>query len=699
MKFTWSQVSRRVTLLLQLIIAVTAALTYCSVPGVDLRGVDTVVLSEPKMPNAGMEPVQVKLPYFDARLETEKLQAIEFDIVLSGQPALMIEQCRTQPVGAGCVLLIQQVVNGGDYFLNGTWVAGLPKSTPTDRFVWYRPMLIPLPSHLLRTDGGVNVVQVVQSTFEPYIQIPRIYVGMVGPTTLVYEVTLFLSSTLANASNLFCFAAGIFLLGAWLATPKYTSFALAGSATVLWAVLFTVALWPHVPMSLRGYWRWTVYASEAGLILLMSMFVLSVARTALSARARLCVIAFGMSAPVIFALLGSQSEYLLDRLWTGPMLLLYVYATYKLGWYAYEHRDPVARVLLAQSVVCCILGYHDYGVLTGALTSLSPDTPSWQWSSLFFEPIYLTHLGLPILLIVMGYILLGRYQLNVKKVLHANEHLTAALAAREMELNEVHSAQRRSVRMEAAQQERDRIYQDVHDGIGLRLVTTLFSVRSGKAQGLEIETQLQACLTDMRMIINTQQARGEEIQVVVFGFCSDLEAQLERTSLTLLYDICDGPPICFFPHAQVCLIRVLQEAVSNAIKHAKATELVVTLAQSNCELMLTVADNGSGLNDHQAIDLAIEPASSGGMGMPGLAARARALNGSCVVANRSDQSGVVVQLWLPLVSPSCDHLHWPLLKSHLKSNAISDLPKDRVRSEERMRFEARDQFDSGIMPL
>ena len=85
--------------------------------------------------------------------------------------------------------------------------------------------------------------------------------------------------------------------------------------------------------------------------------------------------------------------------------------------------------------------------------------------------------------------------------------------------------------------------------------------------------------------------------------------------------------------------RIVQESISNAIRHGQPTAILVSIAPlSESRIAIVVADDGSGLR-------CVPP--HAGAGLAGMAERARALNGTCAVANRSEHSGVEVTACLP----------------------------------------------------
>jgi signal transduction histidine kinase len=95
---------------------------------------------------------------------------------------------------------------------------------------------------------------------------------------------------------------------------------------------------------------------------------------------------------------------------------------------------------------------------------------------------------------------------------------------------------------------------------------------------------------------------------------------------------------------RLALIRILQEALLNARKHAKAGQMTVILSLAKNTLRLTVIDNGKGFSPSE---LGARPPEGGGAGLQGMRARARALGGAFKVQTGPGQ-GTRVEASLPI---------------------------------------------------
>jgi signal transduction histidine kinase len=95
------------------------------------------------------------------------------------------------------------------------------------------------------------------------------------------------------------------------------------------------------------------------------------------------------------------------------------------------------------------------------------------------------------------------------------------------------------------------------------------------------------------------------------------------------------------------LLRIGQEVVANALRHAQAGKIEVLVCYRESEVMLEVKDDGRGFDTKQALDI-----SSGHFGLLGLRERANKLGGKLRIDSRP-WAGTAVSLTVPL------NIHFP----------------------------------------
>jgi signal transduction histidine kinase len=91
----------------------------------------------------------------------------------------------------------------------------------------------------------------------------------------------------------------------------------------------------------------------------------------------------------------------------------------------------------------------------------------------------------------------------------------------------------------------------------------------------------------------------------------------------------------------LAVYRILQEALSNILKHAEATAATVEILQNETLLYLSISDNGKGCETL---------ASSSGIGITNMRTRAENLNGTFVIKSTAGK-GCEIHVKIPLGLP------------------------------------------------
>ncbi|WAC71783.1 hypothetical protein OU995_19650 [Roseateles sp. SL47] len=549
--------------------------------------------------------------------------------------------------GPNKAILISQSVHGVDVYLNGVWLDGFPRSTADDRFMWFRPIMVPLPAKLLRANGPNHLV-IDYTSWEPHLTFSPIYVGNVGNVAFITEVLDFVGGSLANASKAFCLLAGLFMLGVWVVNRSDTTFGLVGSVAMFWFIVYTLSLWVHLPPSWRDAWLWGFYACTGALNALTIIFVLRFINEPLT-RPMAGLVALSSSvAAVVSPFLGSEGEVHLAHVWIWLMLPPQAWALWRLLRYVRRTRHRPAMVLLVLLGLAALLIFHDFHVMAHQIGPLSDAAPG-SLLRLVGTPMYLTHLALPPLLIVMARVHLLKYGESTQRVREANRILADSLRRRELELALAYDRQSDLERREAAQEERDRLYRELHDGIGSRLVTTLFSVRDGHVNPAQLEQSLMELLQGVRALVSNSPHREErEFQNILFDYCVNLDSLLSGKNFQLEYDIPSGQEFVMLDDAARDLLRVVEETVANTLKYANASRVRIEMEQTDTQLTLCISDNG-----HSALSpqLPQRPAfgTSTGMGQAHMRERMESLGGRYEF--QLNENGATTWAVLPLVQP------------------------------------------------
>lgn len=202
----------------------------------------------------------------------------------------------------------------------------------------------------------------------------------------------------------------------------------------------------------------------------------------------------------------------------------------------------------------------------------------------------------------------------------------------------------------ATVEERERVARELHDDLGQLLAFLTAKIQAieeliatGRAGGAREELaglertsralgeQVREAILGLRARIGPDSPLGPALEdyVAEFGIQAGLSTSFESTP-----DAGRGLPGA----AQYQIMRIAQEALTNARRHARARRVAVRLAESDGRVDLTVTDDGAGFDPSSA---------SRGFGLKTMEERAGSLNGSLEVRS-SPGAGTVVLVRAPV---------------------------------------------------
>ncbi|MCK6423971.1 MAG: ATP-binding protein [Burkholderiaceae bacterium] len=201
-------------------------------------------------------------------------------------------------------------------------------------------------------------------------------------------------------------------------------------------------------------------------------------------------------------------------------------------------------------------------------------------------------------------------------------------------------------RERARAEERERIVREMHDGIGGQLMTALRGVERGALSQQRLADLLQESLDDLRLIIDAS-AADTRLLPALASWRYRWDPRLEALGIELIWQVDEGVGGLDLPADLVLqLMRILQEAVTNTVKHARASQVAVQVELPAGRLQLRVADNGRGWPEGAQADVQVD-AAQGRLGLRSMRSRASAI-GASIVWQERDCGGIQVALVLPL---------------------------------------------------
>jgi signal transduction histidine kinase len=294
-----------------------------------------------------------------------------------------------------------------------------------------------------------------------------------------------------------------------------------------------------------------------------------------------------------------------------------------------------AVAMVSFAAVAALIAGGDLGV-SGALAVTAAGILAIEVSGLVFDGGYVTFLGLPVF--VIAGLVIGRNRVAYR--------MQAEQAARLLAQHEQLQAEQRRADLLG---ERARIAREIHDVLAHSLGALGIQIQAARAVLAD-----HADITKASELLTTAQQLASEGLVetrrAVYALRTDpppLHEELARVSDTYArrYQVAvdfdtTGAPVPLAPEASLALLRITQEALVNAAKHAAGQRVEVRLDYGDAAVRLIV-------RNHLAPDDAAAATMStvnGGYGLTGMRERLRPLDGTLRAGLHDDQWVITAEL-------------------------------------------------------
>ncbi len=198
--------------------------------------------------------------------------------------------------------------------------------------------------------------------------------------------------------------------------------------------------------------------------------------------------------------------------------------------------------------------------------------------------------------------------------------------------------------IEGEEAERKRIARDLHDGIG----SSLSSIK------MQLENSADSKSNIITLVILALTKSIKELRQIAYNLVPET---LNRLGLdAAIHDLCMSNSLknvtieynsfelsdTIKPSHQITIYRIVQELVNNALKHSKATVIIVQCSQNNNLFLITVEDNGIGISDDK---------NKKGLGLSNIKKRVDVLEGKFeIFSNETSGTTVNIELTIEMIS-------------------------------------------------
>lgn len=322
--------------------------------------------------------------------------------------------------------------------------------------------------------------------------------------------------------------------------------------------------------------------------------------------------------------------------WMGPhrnlylvplIAFLYVVSFTFMG-YALRSGRRDAQVLALCIVLPILVSLHDLGVYMGWYGGVS----------------YLGSFTSPLMLLGMGFVLAYRFANTMKRVEGFNAELRHEVQQATSQLSETLNAQHALELAHSRAGERLQLVRDLHDGFGGTLVGAIARLEQAPQEmpRSKVIELLREMRDDLRLVIDSTAREHADLAQMLVPLRHRASTLLEAGGIDTYWHLQDLHGVELGASRSLDLLRLMQEALTNAFKHARATRVDITLRRDGDRLQLQIDDDGIGL------PASVQGSATGGAGMVSMQLRARRMGGDLQVGPADDRNGTRVQLELAL---------------------------------------------------
>jgi len=316
------------------------------------------------------------------------------------------------------------------------------------------------------------------------------------------------------------------------------------------------------------------------------------------------------------------------NLYLVPLIgFLYVVSFTFMG-YALRSGRRDAQVLALCIILPVLVSLHDLGVYMGWYGGVS----------------YLGSFTSPLMLLGMGFVLAYRFANTMKRVEGFNAELRHEVQQATTQLSETLSAQHALELAHSRAGERLQLVRDLHDGFGGTLVGAIARLEQApqdmpRSRVVEL---LRGMRDDLRLVIDSTAREHADLAEMLVPLRHRASTLLEAGGIDAYWHLQNLHGVELGASRSLDLLRLMQEALTNAFKHARATRVDISLRREGGRLRLQIVDDGIGL------PATVSASAAGGTGMASMRLRARRMGGELQVGPADERNGTCVHLELDL---------------------------------------------------
>jgi len=521
-------------------------------------------------------------------------------------------------------LYLSRITNNVELYLNGSSFAVSGRLGPHPEESWNLAQFFFVPSSLMREGGNELLIRLHPDRYAR-AGIAQAYLGDSAVLRPIFNRRYFVQTTAPQLITGVLVVMAIFSLTIWIRRRNETMFLLFG-------LMCAVAVVRLFHLYLRDTPAWLAAMAVPAmcwLSVLQTSFALHYGNRSLPVFERWLYIFAAVISVVLLAAaiddwyrIATNAVYVVLAALTPVLTVIIVYQLSR-------NLSRGNLLMILATLLTSGFGIHDF--------------LNYQ-ERLGFDRLYLIPLGLPLLLLAVAALLIRRFVDTLRDYETLNSALAGRISERERDLAAGFERERLLDQQRATADERQRLMRDMHDGLGSHLMSTLALMKRGHLTQPEMESVLVDCIDELKLTIDSLEPVERDLLVVLGNLRYRLEPRLMSAGIALEWAVVDLPPLDYLdPENVLSVLRIVQEAFTNTLKHANASRITLStgIDRSANRIWVRVTDDGRSFD---------QAAVRAGRGLSNMQSRAARMRGSVEVLPMSG-GGTCVNLYLPIQQP------------------------------------------------
>jgi signal transduction histidine kinase len=334
-------------------------------------------------------------------------------------------------------------------------------------------------------------------------------------------------------------------------------------------------------------------------------------------------------AAFVFALLNPHRMGPWRNLWVLPTILFYYVTIATFLWHAARSQRIEVRVLGVSMLLPILLSFRDLAL----------------YLELIHGNNYIGALTSPVTLLGMAFAVAWRFSLAMRRVEGFNIELKHEVDVAIRQLGDTLAREHTLALDNTRIGERLNLVRDLHDGFGGSLLGAIAALENPQRtpEPTRVVSTLKELRDDLRLVIDTTtHEQDSDLAGLLAPLRHRWSQRLDGAEMDSRWQLEGLDGLHLGPARSLDLLRLLQEALTNVLKHSHASRVNITVQCTDTQLSIEVRDDGNGFDP-----TAIRGSHGGGAGLASLHSRARRL-GAELALDTAPGRGLALSLKAPL---------------------------------------------------